>query len=162
MIQNGLLKTFYQLRLAKSPKLLDFKRILWVWIFGPKWKKSTIPAYGQNFRFGVKQFPMILWFQMIQNGLLKTFYQLRLAKQPKLLDFKRILWVWILGPKWKKSNHAGMVKIFRFRVKFFPMILWFQMIQHGLLKIFYMWSLGIKPKLLDLNRILWVWIFGPK
>ena len=40
---------------------------------------------------GVKKVLMILWFQLIQNGLLKTFHQLRLGKQPKCLDLLRIL-----------------------------------------------------------------------
>ena len=55
--------------------------------FWSKMKKIYHTGMAKIFRFGVKIFPMILWFHRVQDGLLKTFYQLRLGKQPKFLDF---------------------------------------------------------------------------
>ena len=49
-----------------------------------------------NSQFRVKNVLMILWFQMIQNWLMKTFHQYRLGKKQFFKDLLRILWVWII------------------------------------------------------------------
>ena len=56
--------------------------------FWSKMKKIDHTGMVKMFRFGVKNFPMILWFQTIKDGLLKTFHQLRLSKQPILLIYR--------------------------------------------------------------------------
>ena len=134
-------------------------------------KKNWPYRYGQNFRFGVKKLQMILWFQMIQNGQLKTFYQSRLGIQAKFSDLLRILWVWIFGPKWKinwlcfienfesldfcpkmkKNIPCRYGQYFRFWVNKFLMILWFQMLQNGPLKTFYQSRQSIQAKFSEQN-----------
>ena len=109
-------------------KISDFRSKDFRWFYGSKWyktdswrqvisrdwvynKKFQIYCefgflvqneknwtFGQIFRFGVNKFSMILWLQMTQNGLLKTFYQSILGIQKTFSDLLRILWDWIFGP----------------------------------------------------------------
>ena len=126
---------------AGMVKISDFRSKDFRWFYGSKWYKTDSwrqvisrdwvynkkfqiycefgflvqneknRTFGQIFRFGVNKFSMILWLQMTQNGLLKTFYQSILGIQKTFSDLLRILWDWIFGPP-KKIDHAGtcMVK----------------------------------------------------
>ena len=105
--------------------------------------KNLPCPYGQNFSFKVKHFPVILWFKIIQSGLQKIFYQCKIVLQRKFADLLRISWVWIFGLKWKNLP-CRYVQIFRFGVKYFLVILWFQFIQNGL-KLFYQCKIGLQP-----------------
>ena len=101
-IQTRLRTTFISPDWVYNQNDLDLLRNLGVLIFGQKWK--NLPCrYGKNFRFGVIKFLMISWFPMIQNRLLKTFYQSRLGIQPKYSDILRNLWVWIFIAYAQKS-----------------------------------------------------------
>ena len=53
--------------------------------------KNVPCRHGQISRFGVKQFSMILWFQMIQSTLLKTFHQWGLSKSTRVRNLLRIM-----------------------------------------------------------------------
>ena len=65
---------------------------------------KNLPCWhGTMFRFGVRQFSVILWFQMKQNSLLKTFHQCRLSQSTKVWDTLRICWCWVFSKKSEKS-----------------------------------------------------------
>ena len=78
-VETGYKATFY--RFIENLVSLD----LWAELI-----KNRPYRYGQIFRFGVKNSLLILWFQMIQNGQLKTFYQQRLGIKQQFTELLRI------------------------------------------------------------------------
>ena len=69
--------------------------------------------HGQIFRFVIKQFLVILWFQMIQSALLKDISSvLTNSKSTRVWNIMRILWNWVFSQKSEKCakpvSHAIM------------------------------------------------------
>ena len=87
---------------------------------------------SQIFRFGVTNFPMILWFRMIQTDYWRNFVSADWVYNQIFLIYWEFYEVGFLVRNWKKLS-CRYGQIFRFRVKKFPVILWFQMIQNRLL-----------------------------
>ena len=102
-------------------KVSDSLRILWVCFFGQKWS---------NFHIWVKKKKLL--FQIIQNGLLKTFYQFKIGIHSKFSNLLRILSVCFFSQKLKQICHAGMVNFSDLGSKTgqFRVTLWFQIIQN--------------------------------
>ena len=73
MIQNGSLNTFYLCGKGIWETIWDLLRTLWSWIFSQKYKNICDAGIKTFSDFGSKMF--IDFIKMIQNGLLKTFYQ---------------------------------------------------------------------------------------
>ena len=136
-------------------------RILWVWIFGSKWKKSAMPVWS-NFQIWGQNFSDDFIVPNDTEQTTEDILSVQTGYTTKIVKFIENFVSLDFWSEMKKICHADIVKFSNLVPKFFHWFFWFRIKQKGLLKTFYQCRLGIQLKFFNLLRILWVWIFGSK